>query len=167
MTDPNGAQAAVLIAALTEQLLDMTPKLLTAERQADRRHAIRARTMRQVAAELRRDQFLITRLRHRFPAAEAAVTNELPDTDTATASVDGTRPSTHSAMTSAESPPAVLRQRFHAALNDAIIRGRAPDHHIGLGPHTLAAVTLVARDHPDATAELIADASDTFDREHR
>lgn len=71
MTDPNAAQASVLIAALTAQLRDMTPKLLLAERQADHHHPAGARAMRQTAAELRRDinqaQFLITRLRRRFP----------------------------------------------------------------------------------------------------
>lgn len=72
------------------------------------------------------------------------------------------------AMTDAASPPAELRQRFLIALNDAITRGRAPGHDVGLGhPHTLAAMTLVAQDHPDATAELIAEAYDTFNSEHR
>lgn len=71
MTDPNAAQGAVLIAALNEQLREMTPKLILAERQAQARHASGARVMRQVAAELRRDvdqaQFLIAQLRRRFP----------------------------------------------------------------------------------------------------
>lgn len=71
------------------------------------------------------------------------------------------------AMMDAESPPAELQKRFLIALNNAITRGRAPGHDTGLGPHTLAAMTLVAQDHPDATAELIADAYDTFNSEHR
>jgi len=70
-------------------------------------------------------------------------------------------------MTDTESPPSELQQRFLIALNNAITRGRAPGHDTGLGPRTLAAMTLVAQDHPDATAELIADAYDTFNGEHR
>ncbi|WP_396911291.1 hypothetical protein [Mycolicibacterium sp.] len=98
MTDPDAAQAAVLIAALTDQLRDMTPKLLHAEHQADHRHAAGARAMRHVAADLRRDinqaQFLIAQLRRRFPdACQPAATNEIPtqDTPSATASVDDAR----------------------------------------------------------------------------
>ncbi|MEX3646611.1 hypothetical protein [Mycolicibacterium porcinum] len=71
MTDANAAQGAGLIAALNEQLREMTPKLILAERQAEARHAAGARVMRQVAAELRRDvdhaQVLIAQLRRRFP----------------------------------------------------------------------------------------------------
>ncbi|WP_396911146.1 hypothetical protein [Mycolicibacterium sp.] len=71
MTDPNVAQAAVLIAALNEQLRAMAPKLRTAERQADSRHAAGARAMREIAAGLRRDinhaQFLIARPRSPTP----------------------------------------------------------------------------------------------------
>ena len=70
-------------------------------------------------------------------------------------------------MTNAESPPAELQQRFLIAPNNALARGCTPGHETGLGPHTLAAVKLVAQDHPDATAELITDAYDTFSREHR
>lgn len=98
MTDPNAAQAAALIAALTAQLRDMTPKLLDAERQADSRHTAGARAMRQIAAELRRDineaQFLIARLRRRFPDAyQPPVISEIPDeaTPATTASVDDAR----------------------------------------------------------------------------
>lgn len=98
MTDPNAAQAALLIAALTEQLRDMTPKLLLAERQADSRHAAGARAMRQIAAELRRDineaQFLIARLRRRFPdTCQPPSTNATPDQHipASTASSDNAR----------------------------------------------------------------------------
>jgi hypothetical protein len=87
MTDPNAAQAAVLIAALTEQLRDMTPKLLHAERQADNRHAAGARAMRQIAAELHRDinqaQFLIARLHRRFPDTCQPTAFDQRDTRTA------------------------------------------------------------------------------------
>lgn len=69
-------------------------------------------------------------------------------------------------MTSTEPQPSELQQRFQAALNHAIARGRAPAHDTGLGPRTLTAVTAVAHDHPDATADLIADAYDAFHREH-
>jgi lambda repressor-like predicted transcriptional regulator len=61
---------APVIAALNEQLGEMTPKLILAERQAEARHAAGAPVMREVAAELRRDvdhaQFLIAQLRRRF-----------------------------------------------------------------------------------------------------
>lgn len=72
MTDPNVAQAALLITAINEQLRDMTRRLAVAEREgACGHHPARAQEMRSVTAELRRDidraQFLITRLRHRFP----------------------------------------------------------------------------------------------------
>ncbi|MEX3646610.1 hypothetical protein [Mycolicibacterium porcinum] len=70
-------------------------------------------------------------------------------------------------MTDAESPPSELQHRFLIALNDAITRGGAPGHDTGLGRQTLAAMTLVAHNHPDATAALIADAYDAFNSEHR
>ena len=59
-----------------------------------------------------------------------------------------------------------LRQRFQTALNTALVVGRPPECAIGLGPQTLAAVTLIAADHPDASAEIIAAAYDTFLDEH-
>ncbi|ORV24646.1 hypothetical protein AWB98_20605 [Mycolicibacterium conceptionense] len=90
MTDPNAAQGAVLIAALNEQLREMTPKLILAERQAESRHTAGARVMRQIATELRRDvdhaQFLIAQLRRRFPDLNSdrtvATANGLPDAAT-------------------------------------------------------------------------------------
>lgn len=62
--------------------------------------------------------------------------------------------------------PTDVRQRFQIALNRALVVGRAPDRAIGLGPHTVAAVTRVAAEHPDATAEIIAAAYDAFQGEH-
>ncbi|MEN3225246.1 hypothetical protein PUR22_30885 [Mycolicibacterium porcinum] len=71
------------------------------------------------------------------------------------------------ATTDAASLTSELQQRFLIALNDAITRGRSPGHDIGLGLQTLAEMTLVAQSHPDATAEHLAEAYDTFNSEHR
>jgi hypothetical protein len=70
-------------------------------------------------------------------------------------------------MTSAEPQPSELQQRFQTALNNAIARGRVPTPDTGLGPRTFTAVTAVAHDHPDATAQLIASAYDAFHHEHK
>lgn len=62
--------------------------------------------------------------------------------------------------------PSELRQRFQSALNDAITRGRSAMDGSGLGPLTRAAVRVVAEEHPNAEADLIADAYDAFELEH-
>jgi hypothetical protein len=68
---------------------------------------------------------------------------------------------------SAEPPtPEGLRATFQELLNRALTRGRVAPGSAGLGPSTLAAVNAVALEHPDADAELIADAYDVFEREH-
>ena len=54
---------------------------------------------------------------------------------------------------------------FVDALNLAITRGRMPG--AGFGPLTMAAVQVVAAEHPDATAEHIAAAYDAFRQEDR
>ncbi|MGP4055083.1 hypothetical protein ACTWP6_09735 [Mycobacterium sp. 4D054] len=59
-----------------------------------------------------------------------------------------------------------LRQRFQTALNTALVVGRPPECAIDLGPRTLAAVALIAAEHPDASAQIIAAAYDTFLDEH-
>lgn len=59
-----------------------------------------------------------------------------------------------------------LRQRFESALITALVGGQPPHGATGLEPHTVAAVTLVAAEHPDATADVIAQAYDAFCREH-
>ena len=66
-------------------------------------------------------------------------------------------------------PPsvAVLRETFQRVLNLALTRGRAAPSHCGLGPETLAAIDVVAYDHPDAEPDSIAAAYEAFDREHR
>lgn len=52
MTDPNVAQAALLITAINEQLRDMTRRLAVAEREgACGHHPARAQEMRSVTAE--------------------------------------------------------------------------------------------------------------------
>jgi len=67
----------------------------------------------------------------------------------------------------AESPtPEDLRPIFQGLLNLALTRGRVAPSSSGLGPSTTAAINGVAYEHPDAEAELIADAYDAFEREH-
>lgn len=63
-------------------------------------------------------------------------------------------------------PPDDLRLAFQELLNLALIRGRATPSSCVLGPHTCAAIDLVAYDHPDAEPECIAAAYAAFDREH-
>ncbi|OKH82091.1 hypothetical protein EB73_23000 [Mycobacterium sp. SWH-M3] len=77
MTDPDGAQARVLLTALREQVREMTPRLARVERKAVcGSHTARSRAMRQQAAELRRDignaQFLIAQIHRRFPETTRA-----------------------------------------------------------------------------------------------
>ena len=67
----------------------------------------------------------------------------------------------------AEPPsPDELRTAFLGLLNQALTRGRAARTNCGLGPGTLAAIDMVAYDHPDAEADCIAAAYDAFYREH-
>jgi hypothetical protein len=66
----------------------------------------------------------------------------------------------------AEPLPTELRQRFQGLLNAAIAMGRAPSGESGLGPRTMAAVSVVAHEHPEATPEHIAHAYDMFLTEH-
>lgn len=74
MTDPDMAQAAVLIAALQDQLGEMIPKLARAEREATVARPERARSIRIDAKQLRRDvnqaRDLIAQLQRRFPEVE-------------------------------------------------------------------------------------------------
>ena len=63
--------------------------------------------------------------------------------------------------------PAELRQRFQQLLNAAIADGHVPDSDAGLGPRTLAAITQVSREHPEATADQIASAHDAFRHDHQ
>ena len=76
VTDPNAVQASHFVSALREQLREMTPKLVRAERELARGHGGRARAMRLEAAELRADirlaQSLIDRLHRRFPGLDVA-----------------------------------------------------------------------------------------------
>lgn len=58
------------------------------------------------------------------------------------------------------------RDRFRESLNAAIVYGRVPLEDTGLGPSTLAAIRVVADEHPDASAAQIASAYEAFAREH-
>jgi hypothetical protein len=58
-----------------------------------------------------------------------------------------------------------LRTTFQGLLNLALTHGRATPRRSGLGPDTLAAIDVVAHDHPYAEAESIAAAYDAFNRE--
>src|SRR6476620_4327781 len=67
----------------------------------------------------------------------------------------------------AEPPsPEQLRSTFQGLLNLALTRGRVASSSCGLGPNTLAAINVVASDHPDAETDCIAAAYDAFDHEH-
>lgn len=74
MTDPDMAQAAVLIAALQDQLDEMVPKLARAEQVATIDRPERAGPIRLDAKQLRRDvnqaRNLIAQLQRRFPEVE-------------------------------------------------------------------------------------------------
>ena len=59
-----------------------------------------------------------------------------------------------------------LRSTFQESLNRAIAHGQRPSRWSGLGEMTRTAIDAVAREHPDATADHIADACDAFAREH-
>jgi hypothetical protein len=68
---------------------------------------------------------------------------------------------------SAETPSRQqLRATFQRLLNLALTRGRVTSSSCGLGPNTLAAINVVAYEHPDAEADCIAAAYDAFDHEH-
>jgi hypothetical protein len=62
--------------------------------------------------------------------------------------------------------PDELRAAFQELLNLALTRGRLTSSPCGLGPATLEAIDVVAIEHPDAEAALIAEAYDAFEREH-
>jgi hypothetical protein len=62
--------------------------------------------------------------------------------------------------------PDELRTTFQDVLNLALILGRVTSSLSGLGPTTRAAIDVVALEHPDAEAEIIAEAYDAFQREH-
>jgi len=59
-----------------------------------------------------------------------------------------------------------MRNAFQECLNRAIVQGQRPSPWIGLADETRAAIEAVADEHPDATADHIADAYDAFAREH-
>jgi hypothetical protein len=66
----------------------------------------------------------------------------------------------------AEPPaPEQLRSIFQGLLNPALTRGLVTPSSCGLGPNTLAAMNVVAYDHPDAEADCIAAAYDAFAHE--
>ncbi len=59
-----------------------------------------------------------------------------------------------------------VHEAFSASLNAAIAHGLRPSRWTGLGEQTCSALEAIAREHPDATVDHIADAYDAFDREH-
>ena len=63
-------------------------------------------------------------------------------------------------------PPDDLRTTFQLFLNLALTRGRSTPSSSGLGPDTLAAIDVVAHEHPYAEADCITAAYDAFNREH-
>ena len=61
--------------------------------------------------------------------------------------------------------PDHARWSFQDALLRAITAGQIPARTGDLGARTWSAIEAVAREHPDASVRLIADAYDTFERE--
>jgi len=61
--------------------------------------------------------------------------------------------------------PPTSRRTFAELLSAALAYGAVPTVDAGLGPLSQQALAAVAREHPDATVHLIADAYDAFDRE--
>jgi hypothetical protein len=59
------------------------------------------------------------------------------------------------------------RATFKRLLHLALTSGRMPSTRFGLNPATIAAIELVACEHPYADAACIAAAYDAFEREHR
>jgi hypothetical protein len=55
---------------------------------------------------------------------------------------------------------------FRELLNLALTLGRIPSTTCGLGPGTVAAIDVIAREHPEAVTQLITDAYEAFKREH-
>ncbi|WP_237572409.1 hypothetical protein [Mycolicibacterium lacusdiani] len=55
---------------------------------------------------------------------------------------------------------------FRDSLHRALAKGVRPPHAQGLGEKTYSALEAIALEHPDATADHIADAFDAFGREH-
>jgi hypothetical protein len=62
--------------------------------------------------------------------------------------------------------PPKLRSSFEELLNLALTQGSFTASPCGLGPATTAAIDVIALEHPDADATLIAAAYDAFRREH-
>jgi hypothetical protein len=59
-----------------------------------------------------------------------------------------------------------MRLAFQDSLNLAIAHGSRASDRTGLGRQTLAAIDVVASEHPDASADDIAYAYEVFEREH-
>jgi hypothetical protein len=87
-SDPDTAQARVFVCALRDQVRELSTRLAKAERPDGLLNTSRARVMRKLAADLRRDlgqaQFLIDRLHRRYPALAAEPDDGLSATMTAT-----------------------------------------------------------------------------------
>lgn len=58
------------------------------------------------------------------------------------------------------------RELFRRALHGAVTRGVCPDPDVPLGHYTLVAIRVIAAEHPDVSADLIASAYDAFLSEH-
>jgi hypothetical protein len=62
-------------------------------------------------------------------------------------------------------PSDALRAAFDDALLRAVTEGRMPPRYYEFGPLTWSAIVAIASEHPEASAELIANAFDSFERE--
>jgi hypothetical protein len=65
-----------------------------------------------------------------------------------------------------DSATAGARSAFELALIHAITEGRLPGESADLGVHTSAAIEAIAREHPEAAAQLISGAYDAFQSEY-
>ena len=63
-------------------------------------------------------------------------------------------------------PNGGVRSAFEQALMCAITEGRLPGEGCPLGTNTWAAIEAIARNHPEAAAELINHAYDSFQSEY-
>lgn len=73
---------------------------------------------------------------------------------------------TRPAMSYDDAPTGHVRSAFQHALMGAITEGRLPGEGCPLSAKTWAAIEAIARNHPEAAAELINHAYDSFQSEY-
>lgn len=73
---------------------------------------------------------------------------------------------TRPALTHDDAPTGDVRAAFEHALLRALTEGRPPGKGCSLNTNTWAAIEAIARNHPEAAAELINAAYDSFQTEY-